>query len=139
MKTSSLLFDEGGSVETLCIPPPPPYPTSTMRTVNNSLAVPEVTITSSCISENDSEAPLLNSMTNSDASSQATTSLRTRDLKMNLRKQKEMLRKTGSKFQCSEAEIDANSSLDSNESFRSGYILAFGGNFLPYLCSFPSS
>jgi len=109
----------GGSVETLCIPPPPPYPTSTMRTVNNSLAVPEVTITSSCISENDSEAPLLNSMTNSDASSQATTSLRTRDLKMNLRKQKEMLRKTGSKFQCSEAEIDANSSLDSNESFRS--------------------
>ena len=91
-----------------------------MRTVNNSLAIPEVTITSSCISENDSEAPLLNSMTNSDASSQATTSLRTRDLKMNLRKQKEMLRKTGSKFQCSEAEIDANSSLDSNESFRSG-------------------
>ena len=99
----------GGLIQ-MSVPPPPPYPTSTMKKTDSTLVVPEVTITSSCISENDSEAPLINSMS---------SSLGMRDLKKNLRKQKEQLRKTTSKYKCSNDDDDVNSSIDSDGSVES--------------------
>ena len=104
-------------------PPPPPappsYPTSTMKKLS-SLNVPELTITSACISENDSETPLLNSLSTSITSGKEIISLDMREIKKNLRKQKEQLKKTNSIYVSREEDLDElNSSIDSNETAKS--------------------
>ena len=94
----------GGSIQ-------PSYPTSTMvRTRRCGLAVPEVTITSSnsaSTSVVDSEAPLINSTSNTTASSKATLSRDMRELKRNLRKQKGKLKKTNSIYKAAPADVEA--------------------------------
>ena len=110
-----------GSVQSKGIPKPPPYPTSTMKKTE-SLNVPELTITSTCISENDSEAPLLNSLSTSITSNKDTLSLDMKEMKKNLRKQKEQLKKTNSIYVPSEEAFkvdELNSSSDSNETTKS--------------------
>ena len=101
----------GGSIQQLGVAAPPSYPTSTMvRTQRCGLAVPEVTITSSdsaSTSVVDSEAPLINSTSNTTASSKATLSLDMRELKRNLRKQKGKLKKTNSIYKAAPADVEA--------------------------------
>ena len=101
----------GGSIQQLSVAAPPSYPTSTMvRTQRCGLAVPEVTITSSdsaSTSVVDSEAPLINSTSNTTASSKATLSLDMRELKRNLRKQKGKLKKTNSIYKAAPADVEA--------------------------------
>ena len=100
----------GGSIQQLGVAAPPSYPTSTMvRTQRCGLAVPEVTITSSdsaSTSVVDSEAPLINSTSNTTASSKATLSLDMRELKRNLRKQKGKLKKTNSIYKAAPADVE---------------------------------
>ena len=100
------------------IPAPPSYPTSTMKK-SSSLNVPELTITSACISENDSETPLLNSLSTSITSGKEIISLDMREIKKNLRKQKEQLKKTNSIYVSREDLDELNSSIDSNETAKS--------------------
>ena len=107
-----------GSIQQKDIPAPPPYPTSTMKKTS-SLNVPELTITSTCISENDSEAPLLNSLSTSITSNKESLSLDMREIKKNLRKQKEQLKKTNSIYVSREDMDELNSSIDSNETTKS--------------------
>jgi len=107
-----------GSINQKDIPVPPPYPTSTMKKTS-SLNVPELTITSTFISENDSEAPLLNSLSTSITSNKDTISLDMREIKKNLRKQKEQLKKTNSIYVSREDVDELNSSIDSNETTKS--------------------
>ena len=85
----------------------------------SSLNVPELTITSTFISENDSEAPLLNSLSTSITSNKDTISLDMREIKKNLRKQKEQLKKTNSIYVSREDVDELNSSVDSNETTKS--------------------
>ena len=85
----------------------------------SSLNVPELTITSACISENDSETPLLNSLSTSITSGKEIISLDMREIKKNLRKQKEQLKKTNSIYVSREDMDELNSSIDSNETAKS--------------------
>jgi len=107
-----------GSIHQDNIPAPPPYPTSTMKKTS-SLNVPELTITSTCISENDSEAPLLNSLSTSITSNKDTLSLDMREIKKKLRKQKEQLKKTNSVYVSREDLDELNSSIDSDGTINS--------------------
>merc|ERR1712025_1064697 len=113
-----VLQPPSGSIHQDNIPAPPPYPTSTMRKTS-SLNVPELTITSTCISENDSEAPLLNSLSTSVTSNKDTLPLDIREMKKNLRKQKEQLKKTNSIYVSREDIDDLNSSIGSNGTTKS--------------------
>jgi len=103
----------GGSILSN-IPDPPPYPTSTMNK-DSSLNVPELTIASSCVSEIDSEAPLLN---NSLSRSKGAICF-DKELKRNIREQKQKLRKTDSIYRTNRTNSNGevvNSSMESNNS-----------------------
>merc|ERR1711923_546835 len=67
----------------------------------------------------DSEAPLINSTSNTTASSKATLSLDMRELKRNLRKQKGKLKKTNSIYKAAPADVEE-ADPDSNTSSSCG-------------------
>ena len=98
------------------VPPPPPYPTSTMKKQGSSLNVPEVTITSSnCYaSENDSEAPLINSLSSSHSH---VATLDVKEFKKSIKEQKEKLRHTNSVYVASKqnSDVDEKNSSDEEE------------------------
>ena len=111
----------GGSILSN-IPNPPPYPTSTMKK-DSSLTVPELTLASSCVSVNDdSEAPLLN---NSLSRSKGAICF-DKELKKNIRKQKQKLRKTDSIYRTNRSnnssEEVVNSSVDGSPNSSSNSV-----------------